>query len=61
MHKSGEDILTVNNFINGEFTPTEEYIPSYDPSTGSVWANIANSSAVDVDAAVQAAAKAFPR
>lgn len=55
------DLEVVNNFIDGEFCPTAEYIDSFDPSTGQVWAKISNSTADDVDKAVAAAEKAFPQ
>ncbi|CAL1546061.1 unnamed protein product [Lymnaea stagnalis] len=51
---------TIDNFIDGEFCTTDDYLESYDPSTGQVWAKVANSSPKDVDKAVQAAEKAFP-
>ena len=37
-----------------------EWLDSVDPSTGRVWARVAASGAVDVDAAVEAARRAFP-
>uniref|UniRef100_A0A2C9K4M8 Aldehyde dehydrogenase domain-containing protein n=1 Tax=Biomphalaria glabrata TaxID=6526 RepID=A0A2C9K4M8_BIOGL len=54
-------LVTVNNFIDGKFVMTKEYLDSFDPSTGQVWARVSNSSADEVDTAVQAAEKAFPR
>ncbi|KAH9487533.1 Aldehyde dehydrogenase 8 member A1 [Bulinus truncatus] len=54
-------LVTVNNFVDGEFLTADEYLDSFDPSTGEVWAKVANSSVYDVDKAVQAALKAFPQ
>jgi len=54
------DLVIVNNFINGEFVPCDDYLDSYDPSTGQVWASVASSSAKDVARAVEAAQTAFP-
>lgn len=51
----------VNNFIDGEFVPSDEYLNSFEPATGQVWAHIANSSDKDVEKAVQAAERAFPK
>ena len=51
--------LELQNFINGEFVSTADYIDSYDPSTGEVWSRVPNSSVAEVDQAVQAAKKAF--
>jgi aldehyde dehydrogenase (NAD+) len=48
--------------IEGEVRPaaSAEWIDSIDPATGEVWARIPRSDAADVDAAVDAAARAFP-
>ena len=54
------DLVIVNNFIDGEFVPCDDYLDSYDPSTGQVWARVASSSAKDVGRAVEAAQAAFP-
>ena len=53
----------IENFINGEFIrPTDDqYIDSYDPSVGHVWAKIPDSGPEDVDRAVKAAKCAFDR
>jgi acyl-CoA reductase-like NAD-dependent aldehyde dehydrogenase len=50
----------INNFINGQFVPTEAYLESFNPSTEEVIAYIADSSAEDANRAVQAARQAFP-
>ena len=52
-------MLTVHNFINGHFVAPEQYLDSFDPSTGEVWARIPDSDEWDVEAAVEAAEKAF--
>ncbi|KAK0060882.1 2-aminomuconic semialdehyde dehydrogenase [Biomphalaria pfeifferi] len=54
-------LVTVNNFIDGKFVTTKEYLDSFDPSIGQVWARVSNSSADEIDTAVQAAEKAFPQ
>lgn len=51
--------LTIENFINGEFVNCSDYIDSYNPATGQVWAKIPNSSEVEVNDAVTAAKDAF--
>ena len=49
----------VNNFINGNFVSTVNYIDSINPATGEICAQVSNSTANDVDTAVKAAKKAF--
>lgn len=50
------------NYLNGEYTQplSGEWIDNYMPSTGKVYAQIANSNSADVETAYQAAAAAFP-
>lgn len=55
------DMLVIENFINGEFVPTNSHIDSIDPSTGSVWAKIPDSDETDINKAVDAAKKAFQK
>ena len=52
---------TYHNFINNHWIPSasRETFPVYDPSTEEVIAQVASSSAADVDAAVKAARAAF--
>ncbi|KAJ5132564.1 hypothetical protein N7448_006722 [Penicillium atrosanguineum] len=53
----------VQNFIDNEFTEntqTEDWIDTFNPSTGEVLARIHRSAASDVNRAVDAASKAFP-
>ena len=52
----------VLNFINGEYVEPQsgQWIDNYDPSTGEVYSQVADSSDVDVVMAIQAASKAFP-
>ena len=52
---------TRENYVDGEFLPATKFLYSYDPSVGEVWAKIPDSSAKDVDTAVQAAKVAFKR
>jgi aminomuconate-semialdehyde/2-hydroxymuconate-6-semialdehyde dehydrogenase len=55
-------VRRVLNFIGGEFRPpaSGKTLADVDPSTGEVIAEIADSDRADVDAAVSAAARAFP-
>lgn len=50
------------NFIGGAFAPpaSGSYFENVDPATGRVYADVADSDARDVDAAVEAAERAFP-
>lgn len=53
----------VQNFIDNEFAEnvqTDEWIDTFNPSTGEILARIHRSAASDVDRAVDAASKAFP-
>lgn len=52
----------IQNFINGAYcAPVNgQYIDNIEPATGSVYCLIPNSDALDVEAAVEAAEKAFP-
>ncbi|XP_046580977.1 2-aminomuconic semialdehyde dehydrogenase-like [Haliotis rubra] len=52
-------MLCVQNFINGEFLSTDNYIDSYNPATGDVWAQIPDSGREEVGTAVLAAKQAF--
>ena len=51
----------MQNFIDGKYVPAENYLDSYDPSTGDVWAKIPDSDESEVETAVEAASKAFER
>ena len=50
------------NFVNGEFVSPEgdEWLPVFEPATGQPYAEVADSGAPDVEAAVAAAFAAFP-
>lgn len=50
----------LGNLIDGEFVPASSYLDDIAPATGEVIAQIPDSDASDVDAAVQAAKRAFP-
>lgn len=52
--------VVLKNFINGEFVASKQYIDSYDPSIGEVYAHVPDSDANDVNQAVAAAKNAFP-
>ena len=51
------------NYINGEVLPpvSGKYIDNYDPSTGEVNSVLPDSDSRDIDAAVEAAERAFPK
>jgi len=55
-------MLELRNYIGGKLAPAANggWLDDHDPATGKVYARIADSGAADVDAAVSAAAKAFP-
>ena len=56
-------MITVRNFIEGEFLagePDQPSIDSINPATGYVWATLPDSSALLVERAVEAAQRAFP-
>ena len=55
-------MLTIANFIAGKDAPpcSGDYLEKVEPATGRVLGNVPRSQANDVDAAVKAAAKAFP-
>jgi aminomuconate-semialdehyde/2-hydroxymuconate-6-semialdehyde dehydrogenase len=52
----------LSNFINGQYVAPLNgcYIDNFEPATGKVYSLIPDSSAEDVEAAVQAAQAAFP-
>nr|XP_056708949.1 2-aminomuconic semialdehyde dehydrogenase isoform X1 [Euleptes europaea] len=52
--------LVLENYIGGQFVPCAFYLDSYDPSTGKVYCKVPDSGREEVEAAVQAAQKAFP-
>jgi len=53
----------IKNYIGGELVPprTRAYLPNFSPATGSPYSNTPDSEEVDATAAVDAAAKAFPK
>ena len=61
MHVRSKDIETLALYVNGEWTPAASgtYFDSVDPYTGEVWSRVPSAGAVDVDAAVRAAHRAF--
>jgi aminomuconate-semialdehyde/2-hydroxymuconate-6-semialdehyde dehydrogenase len=54
------EVQRLLNYINGTFVPpsTGTFLPVYEPATGKVYAEVAASSRVDVEAAAQAADRA---
>lgn len=56
------EIRTLRNYIDGEFVDAKDgrTLPVVDPTTGEVYASSPLSGAADVDAAMAAAAAAFP-
>ena len=55
-------MITLANYINGTFTPPTctQYLTTLNPATGQPLALVPDSDSTDVNAAVRAAAKAFP-
>jgi len=54
-------VQEINNFINGCYVPASggDTLPVFDPSKGSIFAKVANSTIQDLEQAVEAAQKAF--
>src|SRR5262245_28921961 len=59
---TASDVLTLDNFIGGRWVKaqTSEFFDVHNPALGDVIGRTPLSTAADVDAAVQAAARAFP-
>lgn len=55
-------VTRIRSFIGGEFRDPSAggWLENFEPATGQVWSEVADSSAADVDAAVEAARAAFP-
>ncbi|CAF5067438.1 unnamed protein product, partial [Rotaria socialis] len=53
-------VQRINNFINGKYASTENYLESLNPCTEEIIAHIADSTEDDAKLAVQAARQAFP-
>ena len=51
----------MQNFIDGKFVEAKEFLDSYDPSVGEVWAKIPDSGKLEVNNAVSAAKSAFEK
>ena len=49
----------LKNFINGEFVSCEKLLDSYNPATGQVHLKVPHSGNEEVQAAVEAAQRAF--
>ncbi|HMP79826.1 MAG TPA: aldehyde dehydrogenase family protein, partial [Pirellulaceae bacterium] len=56
-------VESFENFIDGSFVPalSGNWLDNYEPATGTVYSRVADSTAEDVSAAVEAAERAFPR
>ena len=54
-------MLKIQNYIGGQFLECDQYMDSYDPSTGLAHALVPDSGKKEVDLAVEAAKKAFQR
>lgn len=48
------------NYIDGKTSATEDYLDVYEPATGRVYGQVANSTASDLEQAISAAKAAFP-
>ena len=59
--RSNHNPLTLSNFIGNEFvsSTSTEWIDSFEPKTGKLYARMPSSSAADVDSAVLSSTKAF--
>ena len=57
--KRMEEVKRLVNFIDGQFIECSRHIDSYNPATGKQILKIPDSGSEEVDAAVQAAKKAF--
>ena len=55
--------MKIKNYINGEFVnPIQDnWIDNYNPASGEIYSQIPNSTAADVEKAVEAAEKVFPK
>ncbi|XP_032810842.1 2-aminomuconic semialdehyde dehydrogenase [Petromyzon marinus] len=53
-------LLVLENYINGEFVASETHVDSFEPSTGNVYCRVPDSGEAEVNAAVEAAKRAFP-
>ena len=53
------NVQALENFINGRFMPCTRHVDSYNPTTGEVHRQVSDSSAEQVEPAIQAAKKAF--
>jgi aminomuconate-semialdehyde/2-hydroxymuconate-6-semialdehyde dehydrogenase len=55
--------MNIKNYINGEFVNPilGDYIDNYNPAKGEIYGQIPNSTRADVEKAVEAAEKAFPK
>jgi aminomuconate-semialdehyde/2-hydroxymuconate-6-semialdehyde dehydrogenase len=55
-------MLKIENYIDGELVEpvSENYLDNFNPATGEIYSLIADSDERDVEAAVEAARKAFP-
>ncbi|NRA45161.1 MAG: aldehyde dehydrogenase [Oligoflexales bacterium] len=56
-------MLKIDNYINGELLPAKEsqYLDNYNPATGEVYSQVADSTASDLDDAISAATEAYPK
>jgi acyl-CoA reductase-like NAD-dependent aldehyde dehydrogenase len=53
-------VVYAQNYIDGKLEDCKNYLDSYNPGTGAVWAKIPDSSGDDVNRAAVAAKRAFP-
>lgn len=58
-----KEVRFINNYINGEIVPpiSNSYFDNYEPATGKIYSQIADSDRNDVEKAVEAAEKVFPQ
>ncbi|MFK7825880.1 MAG: aldehyde dehydrogenase [Oligoflexales bacterium] len=52
----------IDNYINGELVPPKkvDYLDNFNPATGEIYSQVANSSSLDLEDAIVAASEAYP-
>eukprot|EP00795_Rhopilema_esculentum_P008611 gene8611-14623_t len=58
LSRGGVNMVVLQNFINGKFVDANDFIDSFEPSTGEVYAKVPASGPKDVELAIQAAENA---
>ena len=58
MSTAEQSVLQIENYIDGEFVATSQYLDSINPARGEVWAKVPDSGQDELNRAVAAAKKA---